>query len=206
MNPESRTWASARLAPQRVKALWGSLSPALRSSLVVTLLATVAVLLTPASQEEGGASERAEPPIPLGNPPAAGGRPGWAWNTWLRREPPAFPEAEMDPFAAAAVPAPVVPVPVVAAPSVTAAPSPPPQTQFKVLGWLRVSGEAPQLLLSDGQVDVVATAGLSLPDGFVVRALEARSIVLWHPSTQTEMKLPVPDSVPSENGAEVGAR
>lgn len=200
------------LSVVRLKALWAALSTPMRWALGLTLAATAGVLILPSPDAVPDRSTQANAVGEgAGSPTGAADRPGTVWAAWQQRARPEFPEAEADPFSAhAAAPAIVAAPPVVAAPVgplVPAAPPPPPQTQFRVLGWFGLAGDAPQLLLSDGQTDVVAKAGLALSDGFVVRAIEARGVVLRHPPSQTEVILPLPESLPqrTDAGAAVGA-
>lgn len=182
-------------------ALWAGLSKSLRIALGATLAVTAGVLALPASDSASDASVAPVVAAVTSSPsPSSSAPPGATWSAWQRSLRPEFPEAEADPFsngaaAVTAVAAPPAPAPLVGPPP-PPPPPPPPQTQFRVLGWFGVSGDAPKLLLSDGQVEKLAAPGLALPDGFVVRAIEPRGVVLRHAASQTEVVLPLPESLP----------
>ncbi|WP_156392361.1 MULTISPECIES: hypothetical protein [unclassified Roseateles] len=177
----------------------GRLSPLLRWALVGSSVATLAVLLLPEPPAEGvtaTALDQADASGRLLPSTAASAPPGTYWHAYAARQPPEFAEAERDPFAPEApavmpAPPPAVTVP----PPAPTPPPPPPAPQFRVVGWFGVEGQAQQVLLTDGQIEIVAQPGLALPDGFVVQSIDAQRLVLRYPPTQTDYALSLPASL-----------
>lgn len=122
---------------------------------------------------------------------------GTLWQAYAHRVSALFPEAERDPFSPELPPA--LPTPVAAAAPAPLPPPPPPPSapipQFRIVGWFGVAGEPRQLLLTDGQTEVVARVGLNLPDGFVVQTINERQLVLRHPASQADYALSLPASL-----------
>ncbi len=180
------------------------LSPSLRWALVGSSVATLGVLLLPEPQPDGVPANAGAGSLAVGMLPstaamspgsAASAPAGGFWRAYVASTPPEFAEAERDPFAPDLPPAPPAPVPTLAAAPPPPPPPPLPTPQFSIVGWFGVEGQGPQVLLTNGQTEIVAREGLALPDGFVVQSVNAQRVVLRHAVTQTDYALSLPASL-----------
>lgn len=198
---------------------WRGLPARMRKALAATIVLTfLALVLLPKPDEEPSAPTRGEDlsfasstqtlAIPSSEVHTSANAPGQVWARLVHSQLPEFSAAERDPFFEGVRPEAQPSTPVIAQPVVTDAfvgppapptPAPPPPPQFRLLGWLHVDGHVPQLLLGNGQQELMAEPGLQLPDGYVVKSLEQQGVQLFHPATQTVHWLPLPESMPKSS-------